>query len=249
METNQNHHSHEAGDAGLTKFARLDTTVTVIDAFTMHNDFHTADLLADRRKDVTPEDDERTVSDLMVDQIEFADVIVLNKTDAVTPEALAGVKDLVRALNREAKILCASYGKVDVGELVNTKLFNLEKAQTGAGWMQDLHELLIREVRLLAGEDKRRRMILLTTYFNFSRSTGKMSLLLSQRRRSTMCAISSTSDGGLSILSDCGGWCTTSSFSSLSTQMMKTKTMIMIMTTATVMVVSSKPQRETASKS
>jgi G3E family GTPase len=67
---------------GLGKFAHLDTTVTVIDAFTMMNDFDTSDLLSSRRDDVTPED-ERTVSDLMVDQIEFADVIILNKIDMV----------------------------------------------------------------------------------------------------------------------------------------------------------------------
>jgi G3E family GTPase len=67
---------------GVDKFARLDTTVTVIDAFTILNDFDTADLLSGRRDDVTPED-ERTVSDLMVDQIEFADVIILNKIDMV----------------------------------------------------------------------------------------------------------------------------------------------------------------------
>lgn len=60
----------------------MDTTVTVIDAFTMLNDFDTADLLSVRRDDVVPED-ERSVSDLMVDQIEFADVIILNKIDMV----------------------------------------------------------------------------------------------------------------------------------------------------------------------
>lgn len=64
------------------KFARLDTTVTVIDAFTILADFDTDELLSARRNDVTAED-ERTVSDLMVDQIEFADVIVLNKVDMV----------------------------------------------------------------------------------------------------------------------------------------------------------------------
>lgn len=67
---------------GVEKFARLDTTVTVIDAFTMFHDFETAELLSSRRDDVVPED-ERTVSDLMVDQIEFADVIILNKTEMV----------------------------------------------------------------------------------------------------------------------------------------------------------------------
>lgn len=74
------YYSKAAG--GIDKFARLDTTVTVIDAFTMLNDFDTDDMLSNRRNDVTP-DDERTVSDLMVDQIEFADVIILNKIDVV----------------------------------------------------------------------------------------------------------------------------------------------------------------------
>lgn len=139
---------HKAGDAGMGKFARLDTTVTVIDTFTMYNDFSTADLLSSRRDDVTPED-ERTVSDLMVDQIEFADVIILNKTDAVDEAVLAETKALVRTLNREAKILHAAYGKVNVGDLVNTGLFSLDKAQTSSGWMRDLHELMLREVSWL----------------------------------------------------------------------------------------------------
>lgn len=70
-------------NGGLAKFARLDTTATVIDAFTIMNDFDTEDMLSNRRDDVAAED-ERTVSDLMVDQIEFADVIILNKTDMVS---------------------------------------------------------------------------------------------------------------------------------------------------------------------
>lgn len=136
---------HKAGEAGMGKFARLDTTVTVIDAFTIFNDFSTADILSSRRDDVTPED-ERTVSDLMVDQIEFADVIILNKTDMVNEKSLKEIRALLRTLNREAKILEAKYGKVDVGELVNTGLFSLDKAQTSSGWMRDLHELMLREV-------------------------------------------------------------------------------------------------------
>lgn len=67
---------------GLEKFARLDTTCTVVDAFTIFNDFETADLLSSRRDDVVPED-ERTVSDLLVDQLEFSDVVVCNKLDLV----------------------------------------------------------------------------------------------------------------------------------------------------------------------
>ena len=80
------HCSQSAG--GLEKFAKLDTTVTVIDAFTMFHDFDTTDLLSSRRGDVT-EEDERTVSDLMVDQIEFANVIVLNKIDMVSGSCLS----------------------------------------------------------------------------------------------------------------------------------------------------------------
>ncbi|EMT66591.1 Putative metal chaperone YciC [Fusarium odoratissimum] len=130
---------------GLDKFARLDTTVTVIDAFTMLHDFDTSDLLSSRRDDVTPED-ERTVSDLMVDQIEFADVIILNKLDMVDVSTKPRLLDLIKKLNHRAKILESSYGKVDVKQIVNTGMFNLQVAQSGYGWLQDLHAMTVREV-------------------------------------------------------------------------------------------------------
>jgi G3E family GTPase len=133
----------EAG--GLEKFARLDTTCTVIDAFTVFHDFETVDLISARRDDVTPED-ERTVSDLMVDQIEFADVIVLNKIDAVDAASRESVRSLVRKLNHRAKIIECNYGKVPVAEIVNTGMFDIELAQTGYGWLQDLHAMTVREV-------------------------------------------------------------------------------------------------------
>ncbi|KAF4426568.1 PiT family inorganic phosphate transporter [Fusarium austroafricanum] len=133
----------EAG--GLEKFARLDTTVTVIDAFTMLHDFDTGDLISSRRDDVTPED-ERTVSDLMVDQIEFADVIILNKLDMVDESTKPRLLDLIKKLNHRAKILESSYGKVDVKQIVNTGMFNLQVAQSGYGWLQDLHAMTVREV-------------------------------------------------------------------------------------------------------
>ncbi|KAF2478722.1 P-loop containing nucleoside triphosphate hydrolase protein [Neohortaea acidophila] len=130
---------------GLEKFARLDTTCTVIDAFTMFHDFETADLLSSRRDDVVPED-ERTVSDLMVDQIEFADVIVLNKTDMVDDVAKAHMRDLIAKLNHRAQVIESSYGRIDVAQIVNTGMFNLDVAQTGYGWLQDLHAMTLREV-------------------------------------------------------------------------------------------------------
>ncbi|KAM0551360.1 hypothetical protein ACHAPJ_008468 [Fusarium lateritium] len=130
---------------GLEKFARLDTTVTVIDAFTMLHDFDTGDLISSRRDDVTPED-ERTVSDLMVDQIEFADVIILNKLDMVDKSTKPRLLNLIKKLNHRAKILESSYGKVDVKQIVNTGMFNLQVAQAGYGWLQDLHAMTVREV-------------------------------------------------------------------------------------------------------
>ncbi|KAK1579254.1 CobW/HypB/UreG [Colletotrichum navitas] len=134
-----------ADAGGVDKFARLDTTVTVIDAFTIFNDFHTSDLLSSRRDDVVPED-ERTVSDLMVDQIEFADVIVLNKVDMVSNADRARVLDLIKKLNPRAKVLEANYSKIDVKEIVNTNSFDLKVAQSGVGWLQDLHAMTVREV-------------------------------------------------------------------------------------------------------
>ncbi|KAF2094756.1 cobW domain-containing protein [Rhizodiscina lignyota] len=130
---------------GLEKFARLDTTVTVVDAFTIFNDFDTDELLSSRRDDVVPED-ERTISDLMVDQIEFADVIVLNKVDMVSKDTKCRIKDLIKKLNHRAKVLESEFGRIEVEQIVNTGLFNMELAQTGYGWLQDLHEMMLREV-------------------------------------------------------------------------------------------------------
>jgi len=130
---------------GLEKFARLDTTVTVVDAFTMFSDFETDEMLSSRRDDVVPED-ERTISDLMVDQIEFADVIVLNKLDMVSKDTRRRIKGLIAKLNHRAKLLESEFGRIDVKQIVNTGLFNMDLAQTGYGWLQDLHEMTVRQV-------------------------------------------------------------------------------------------------------
>ncbi|KAK4070950.1 hypothetical protein Trihar35433_5417 [Trichoderma harzianum] len=130
---------------GLEKVARLDTTVTVIDAFTVIREFHTDELLSGRQDNVSTED-ERTVSDLMVDQIEFADVIVVNKIDMIDADAKTRIFDLIKQLNHRAKVLESSHGRIDLKEIVNTKLFNLQVAQTGYGWLQDLHAMSVREM-------------------------------------------------------------------------------------------------------
>lgn len=132
---------------GLHKLARLDTTVTVVDAFNIFHNFSTSEFLSDRygKENIIPED-ERTITDLMVDQIEFADVIIINKIDAVDAPTRKRVLGLITRLNPSAKILEAKYSAIHVKEIINTKLFTFEKAATGAGWLRSLHELTQMEI-------------------------------------------------------------------------------------------------------
>ncbi|RDW66579.1 CobW-domain-containing protein [Coleophoma cylindrospora] len=132
---------------GLHKVARLDTTVSVLDAFNIFHNFSTSEFLSDRygSENIIPED-ERTITDLMVDQIEFADVIIVNKIDLVDAPTKSRILSLVRNLNPSARVIEAKYSKVDVQHIINTDLFSFEKAVTGAGWLRSLHELTQREI-------------------------------------------------------------------------------------------------------
>ncbi|KAI5287852.1 hypothetical protein KEM52_001406 [Ascosphaera acerosa] len=130
---------------GLQNLAKLDTCVTVVDAFNLLNDFDTADFLSDRfgREGVEPED-ERTISDLMTDQIEFADVIIINKIETVDESMRARIRQIAQLLNPGAKVIETSYAQVDVKEIVNTGRFDFLKAASGAGWLKSLHESMVR---------------------------------------------------------------------------------------------------------
>lgn len=126
---------------GLHTMARLDTTVTVLDAFNIHANLDTAEFLSDRYgNDIIPED-ERTISDLLVDQIEFADVLVINKVDMVDEQRLARIRNLLKLLNPCAKVIEAKYSRVDVKEILATGRFDFLKASSGAGWLRSLHEM------------------------------------------------------------------------------------------------------------
>ncbi|EAW13593.1 CobW domain protein [Aspergillus clavatus NRRL 1] len=129
---------------GLHTLARLDTTVTVVDAFNFLASFDTAEFLSDRygSKEIIPED-ERTISDLMVDQIEFADVLIINKIETVDEATRVRIRRLLQTLNHEAKVLETSYSRVDVKEILDTGKFNFLKAASGAGWLRSLHEMSI----------------------------------------------------------------------------------------------------------
>ncbi|MEM9293476.1 MAG: zinc metallochaperone GTPase ZigA [Acidobacteriota bacterium] len=121
----------------LAHISRLDTMVTVVDAANFLRDYNAAEALQDRGE-ALGEEDERTVTDLLIDQIEFADVIVLNKLDLVTEEQGLEVKAIIAALNPGARILMTTRGKVPLGSVLNTCLFDYEKAAASAGWIREL---------------------------------------------------------------------------------------------------------------
>jgi G3E family GTPase len=124
----------------LSKVAKLDTMVTVVDAFNFLNDFQSIDGLQERGQSMS-EADERTVVDLLTDQVEFADIIIVNKTDLVTAEHLAKVESTIKALNTNAKLIRATHSKVDLKAVLNTNRFDFEKASQSAAWLQELNNV------------------------------------------------------------------------------------------------------------
>jgi G3E family GTPase len=121
----------------LADVATLDTMITVVDAFNFLNDYNEGAELKARNIALNDEDD-RTVSDLLIDQVEFANIIILNKIDLVTPSQLSELKSIISHLNPEAKIVHSLRGKVAINEILNTGLFNFEKAAEAPGWMKEL---------------------------------------------------------------------------------------------------------------
>ncbi|MEM9692318.1 MAG: zinc metallochaperone GTPase ZigA [Myxococcota bacterium] len=121
----------------LSHVSRLDTMLTVVDAHSFLQDYAAADALAARGESLG-EDDHRTVTDLLIDQVEFADVIVLNKLDLVTEEQADEVEAILRALNPGAKIVKTTRGDVPLDSVFDTGLFDYEKAANSAGWIKEL---------------------------------------------------------------------------------------------------------------
>ena len=122
----------------LGDVAKIDTMVTVVDAANLLNDYSSSDFLSDRGESLG-EDDVRPLVQLLVEQIEFADVIVLNKTDAVTEDQLFIVHKLVRALNADAKIIETSFSKVGLQEVMGTDRFDFAKAEEHPLWAKELY--------------------------------------------------------------------------------------------------------------
>ncbi len=126
--------------SNIADFARLDTMVTVVDALNFPREFGSADELAERGIGVDDADD-RTIAHLLVDQVEFADVIILNKTDLVKPDALARVEAMLYHLNPTATIIRSQHGQVSPRDILNTGRFNVSQAAAFPEWLgQDRDE-------------------------------------------------------------------------------------------------------------
>ncbi len=129
----------EENNIDLSRFSYVDTMVTVVDAFNFFKDFGSPETLMDR--DLTNiEGDYRTIVNLLTDQIEFANVIVLNKTDLVSKDTLSVLRAIIKKLNPTAQIIDSEFSKVNPKLILNTGLFNFEEAEQSAGWIEELNK-------------------------------------------------------------------------------------------------------------
>ncbi len=122
----------------LSDVARLDTMVTVVDAVNLLADFSSHDFLEDRGETLGEEDD-RTLVQLLTEQIEFADVVVLNKVADAGPERVATAKQIIRSLNADARIIEANHSDVPADAILDTGLFDFEKAHDHPTWARELY--------------------------------------------------------------------------------------------------------------
>jgi G3E family GTPase len=121
----------------LGDVARLDTMVTVVDAFNFLRDYGSRDSLQERGEHLGDED-ERTVVDLLIEQVEFCDVIVLNKVDLIDAEERERLMAILHTLNPRARIEIAEFGKVGLERVLDTGLFDFAEASKAPGWLREL---------------------------------------------------------------------------------------------------------------
>jgi G3E family GTPase len=127
--------SESTEEYGLPKICRLDNVVTVVDSLRLATEFGCGDKLVE-----TENLDEEDIENLIIQQIEFCNTIILNKTNEVSYEELAKVKTIVRKLQPKAEIIEANFGVVPIEKLLNTKLFNFQQVATSAGWLEELNK-------------------------------------------------------------------------------------------------------------
>ena len=122
---------------GLSKIARLDTMVTVVDAFNFLRDFREAKQLQETAESLG-EEDERNVADLLVDQIEFCDKLIISKADTISEQELLELKAILSSLNPVAEQILADHGKLPLERILNTGAFSFERAQQDPGWLKEM---------------------------------------------------------------------------------------------------------------
>ena len=127
----------ESNGIDLSRFSYIDTMVTVVDCLNFFKDFGSSELLLDRALTGVAADN-RTLVNLLTDQIEFANVIVLNKADLVSPKTAGLLAAALHKLNPGAKLIKSSFGRVDLAEILNTGSFDFEEASSAAGWQKEL---------------------------------------------------------------------------------------------------------------
>lgn len=122
----------------LSDIARLDTMVTVVDAVNLLKDYSSHDFLSDRGE-ISSEGDDRTLVHLLTDQIEFADIVILNKVGSARPDQVDAARKIIRSLNADARIIETDYSKVAARDVLNTGMFDFEKAHEHPHWAKELY--------------------------------------------------------------------------------------------------------------
>jgi G3E family GTPase len=123
--------------ASLSDVATLDTMVTVVDAFNFLKDYSSQDFLH-QRGELAGEGDERTVVDLLIEQVEFADVVILNKVDLVSPADMQQLTGIIKMFNTRARIVVSKFSKVAIDQVLGTGLFDFDEASMAPGWLKEL---------------------------------------------------------------------------------------------------------------
>ena len=164
----------------LSDIASLDTMVTVVDAVNFLKDYEEAKYLKDAGESLG-EEDERSVADLLVDQVEFADLILISKTDLVNSDEIKRLTAILRTLNTSAKIVPISHGKVDMNDVLDTGLFDFERAQQAPGWLKEMrgeHVPETEEYGIGSFTYSARRPFHPNKFFNFLHGTEKYGKLI-----------------------------------------------------------------------
>ena len=164
----------------LSDVSSLDTMVTVVDAVNFMKDYEQAQSLQEKGESLG-EDDQRSVSDLLIDQVEFADVLLISKTDLVNDSDIHRLIAILQALNTNARIIPMSHGDVDIDEVLNTGLFDFERASQAPGWLQEMrgeHVPETEEYNIASFSFSARRPFHPQKFFDFLHGTEKFGNLI-----------------------------------------------------------------------